>query len=154
MVINNRRPNITLLGLSVGVEGSGLSEWRTETTRDLGEAKAALESAAKSLSGEATATQVRSVWAAYARIEKSVAFIRLEIEEENPGRFIPLGRYAVPDERQAIQFALKRLSKGTDSFALGDFRLALKDLRDARNYLRAFLRRERLKRVRKGRVRS
>ncbi|MDG6988926.1 MAG: hypothetical protein JRN21_06325 [Nitrososphaerota archaeon] len=131
-----------------------MSEWRAETAGDLGEAKAALESVARSLSGEATAAQVRSVWAAYARIEKSIAFIRLEIEEENPGRFIPLGRYAVPDERQAMQFALKSLSKGADSFTLGDFRLALRDLRDARNYLRAFLRRERLKRVRKGRVRG
>lgn len=129
----------------------GASEWRIETAGDLADAKVGLESTAKSLSGEPTAAQVRSVWTAYVKIEKSIAFIRLELDEENPGRFIPLGRYSVPDERQALQFASKSLSKGSDSFSLGDFHLALKDLREARNYLRAFLRKERLKRARRAR---
>ena len=129
----------------------GASEWRVETAGDLADAKVGLESTAKSLSGEPTAAQVRSVWTAYVKIEKSIAFIRLELDEENPGRFIPLGRYSVPDERQALQFASNSLSKGSDSFSLGDFHLALKDLWEARNNLRAFLRKERLKRARRAR---
>ena len=89
---------------------------------------------------------------AYLEVEKSVAFNKFDLDEENPGRFIRLRNYAVPDERQALQFALKNLRKGAESFSLGDFRQALKELRESRNYLRALLREKRLKRARRARA--
>ena len=128
-----------------------MSGWREETASDLEDAGRKIESVLGSLSGEPTREQVRSVWAAYALVEKSVAFIRLDIDEENPGRFIRLRNYSVPDERQALQFALRNMRKGQENFSLGDFRQALKDLRESRNYLRALLREQRLKRARRAR---
>ncbi|MDE1852940.1 MAG: hypothetical protein KGI38_04225 [Thaumarchaeota archaeon] len=125
-----------------------MSEWRRETKADLADALSRVESALDSVSGEPSADQLRSVWVAYVKVEKSIAFIKFEIDEENPGRFIKLKVYAVPDERQALQFALKSLKKGSEDFALGDFTLALKNLRESRNYLRALLREKRLRRAR------
>ena len=129
-----------------------MSEWRGETAADLAEAAEMLRSALKSLSGEPSREQLRSVWLAYVKVEKSVAFIKFALDEENPGRFIRLKPYEVPDERQALQFALKSLKKGSDDFALGDFHQALKGLRESRNYLRALLRTKRLARARKARA--
>ena len=129
-----------------------MSEWRGETAADLAEAKELVESALGSLSGEPTKEQLRSVWLAYIKVEKSIAFIKIDIDEENPGRFIKLKPYRVPDERQALQFALKNLKKGSEDFAVGDFRQALKDLRESRNYLRALLREKRLARARRARA--
>ncbi len=128
-----------------------MSEWRDETSADLEAAGRLVESAIRGMAGEPSAEQLRSIWLAYLKIEKSVAFIKFDLDEESPGRLVRLKGYAVPDERQALQFALKNLRKGTDSFALGDFRQALKDLRESRNYLRALLREKRLKRARDAR---
>ena len=128
-----------------------MSVWREETASDLEDAGRKMETVLGSLSGEPTEEQVRSVWAAYSLVEKSVAFIKFDINEENPGRFIKLRNYSVPDERQALQFALRNLKKGRENFSLGDFRQALKDLRESRNYLRALLRQQRLKRARRAR---
>ena len=119
---------------------------------DLAEARERIESALKSMSGEPSRDELRSVWLAYIKVEKSIAFIKLDLEEENPGRFIKLKSYLVPDERQALQFTLKNLRKGSEDFALGDFRQALKNLREARNYLRAMLREKRLARTRRARA--
>ena len=130
---------------------SGVRNWREETALDLTDAARRIQSVLGSLSGEPSDEQVRSVWSAYSDVEKSIAFIRFDLDEENPGRFIKLRNYAVPDERQALQFALKNLMKGSDDFALGDFRQSLKGLREARNYLRALLREKRLRRARKAR---
>jgi hypothetical protein len=127
-----------------------VSEWRAETS-DLADAVRRIESTLKVMAGEPTAEQLRSVWLAYLLVEKSVAFIKFDLEEENPGRFIKLKAYSVPDERQALQFALKSLNKGTADFAVGDFTQALKNLRESRNYLRALLREKRLARARKAR---
>jgi hypothetical protein len=132
-------------------EGNAVSEWRAETSADLAEASRRLEGFLAEAKGEPTAVQVRSVWMAYLLVEKSVAFIKFDMDEENPGRFIKLKAYSVPDERQAVQFALKSLKKGTEDFTLGDFRQALKGLRESRNYLRALLREKRLARARKAR---
>jgi len=129
----------------------GVSAWRGETADDLAKAASTIDSVLGSLTGEPTDDQIRSVWSAYAEVEKSIAFIKFDLDEENPGRFIRLRSYAVPDERQALQFALKNLRKGTDAFRVGDFRQSLKDLREARNYLRALLREKRLRRARKAR---
>lgn len=129
-----------------------MSEWRSETSSDLAEAARRIESVLRSLSGEPRKEELLSVWLAYVKVEKSVAFIKFELEEENPGRFIKLKPYQVPDERQALQFALKNLKKGSDDFALGDFRQALRDLRESRNYLRALLRQKRLARARGARL--
>ena len=125
--------------------------WREETAADLSDAGKRIESLLGSLAGEPSDDQVRSVWSAYTEVEKSIAFIKFEMDEENPGRFVRLKSYVVPDERQALQFALKNLRKGTDAFRLGDFHQSLKDLREARNYLRALLREKRLRRARKAR---
>ena len=130
-----------------------MSEWRSETSSDLGEAKGLLESALSSISGEPTEDQMNSIWRAYVGVEKSIMFIRLDIHEENPGRFLKAKPYAVPDERQAIQFVLKYLKKGTESFELGDFVQSLKELRESRNYLRALLREKELGKARKSRTR-
>ena len=129
----------------------GVSVWRKETAADLADAAKRIESVLGSITGEPSDDQVRSVWTAYAKVEKSVAFIKFDLDEENPGRFVRFRNYAVPDERQALQFALKNLRKGTEAFQLGDFHQSLKDLREARNYLRAMLREKRLRRARKAR---
>jgi len=129
-----------------------VSEWRRETSADLADASMRIERMLRSVSGEPSTDEVRSVWTAYIEVEKSIAFIKFDMDEENPGRFIKLKTYVVPDERQALQFALKNMKKGAENFELGDFRLALKDLREARNYLRALLREQRLKRARKARA--
>jgi len=128
-----------------------VSEWRAETASDLTEAARRIETTLKTMAGEPTADQLRSVWMAYLLVEKSIAFIKFDLEEENPGRFIKLRAYSVPDERQALQFALKAMTKGTSDFAVGDFVQALKNLRESRNYLRALLREKRLARARKAR---
>lgn len=128
-----------------------MSEWRKETAADLAEAEARVEEALKSLSGEPSKDELRSVWLAYIKVEKSVAFIKFDLEEENPGRFVKLRPFEVPDERQAVQFALRGLKKGREDFAVGDFRQALKNLRESRNYLRALLRQKRLARARRAR---
>lgn len=125
-----------------------VSEWRRETHADLSAAMELLRSASAGVAGEPTREQMRSIWLAYMKVEKSIAFIRFEFDEENPGRFVKLRQYAVPDERQALQFAQKSLRKGMDGFVLGDFVQALRDLRESRNFLRALLREKRLKRVR------
>ena len=125
--------------------------WREETAADLTDAARIIESVIGSLAGEPSDDQIRSVWSAYAKVEKSVAFIKFDLDEENPGRFVRLRNYVVPDERQALQFALKNLRRGADAFYLGDFYQSLKDLREARNYLRALLREKRLRRARKAR---
>jgi hypothetical protein len=129
----------------------GASSWRRETTADLADAAIRIESVLGTITGEPTDDQVRSIWSAYVEVEKSVAFVKFDLDEENPGRFIRLKNYAVPDERQALKFALKNLKKGADAFQLGDFRQSLKDLREARNYLRALLRQKRLRRARMAR---
>ena len=138
-------------GLHAG-GAEGVSEWRGETSADLDDAGRRIESALEGIRGEPSQAQLKSVWMAYLEVEKSVAFIKFDLDEENPGRFIRLRNYAVPDERQALQFALKNLKKGADNFSLGDFRRALKDLRESRNYLRALLREKRLKRARRARA--
>ncbi len=116
-----------------------MSGWRDETSGDLKDAEARIGGLIAEVSGEPTGDQLRSVWRAYMEVEKSIVFIRVEIDEENPGRFVSLKQYAVPDERQALQFALKNLARGSESFTLGDFKQSLKELRESRNYLRAIL---------------
>ena len=133
------------------MDDPGVSGWREETGTDLADAERGIQAVLGSLSGEPSDEQVRSIWSAYSEVEKSIAFIKFDIDEENPGRFVKLRNYRVPDERQALQFALKNLKKGADDFALGDFRQSLKELREARNYLRALLREKRLRRTRNAR---
>ena len=118
---------------------------------DLADAALRLEAALASISGEPSEEQIRSVWIAYLKVEKSIGFIRLDLDEENPGRLVRLKQYDVPDERQALKFALNSLKKGSGDFSIGDFRQSLKGLRESRNYLRALLRAKRLKRARRAR---
>jgi len=132
-------------------EASSVSEWRDETAADIADAQKRIETLLGSMAGEPSGEQVGSVWMAYVKVEKSIAFIKFDLDEENPGRFIRLKSYSVPDERQALQFALRNLKKGAENFTLGDFRQSLKYLRESRNYLRALLRAKRLKRARDAR---
>ena len=127
-----------------------MSDWRDETRADLEDARVRITSLIPEVSGEPTAEQVSLIWRAYLDIEKSVAFIRVEIDEENPGRFVKLKHYSVPDERQALQFALRNLRKGLESFRLGDYLRSLSELREARNYLRALIRAKRRSRTKKA----
>ena len=131
--------------------GTALSAWREETASDLSDACRRIESVLGSLAGEPSGELVHSVWAAYVEVEKSIAFIKFELDEENPGRFIRLRAYSVPDERQSLTFALRSLKKGLENFRLGDLHQSLKDLRESRNYLRAMLREKRLRRARNAR---
>jgi len=121
----------------------GVSDWRSETRSDLKDAEERIVALIAEISGEPTKEQVHSIWRAYLDVEKSIVFIRVEIDEENPGRFVNAKQYSVPDERQALQFALKNLRKGSESFALGDYGGSLRQLREARNYLRLILRAKR-----------
>ncbi len=120
-----------------------MSGWRDETHADLKDAEDRIVALIAQISGEPTKEQVHSIWRAYLGVEKSIVFIRVEIDEENPGRFVKAKQYAVPDERQALQFALRNLRKGSESFVLGDYRSSLRELREARNYLRLILRAKR-----------
>ena len=129
-----------------------VSGWRGETLSDLKDAEERLDRLISEISGETTEEQVRSMWRAYIEIEKSILFIRVEIGEENPGRFVKFRKYFVPDERQALQFALRNLKKGSQGFILGDFKGSLRDLRESRSYIRATLRAKRRFRARSTRA--
>ena len=121
----------------------GVSLWREETYADLVDAEERINHLVREISGEPTAEQVRSISRAYLDVEKSIVFIRVEIDEENPGRFVKWRAYAVPDERQALKFAIRNLTKGRESFVIGDYKKSLHDLREARNYLRVLLKAKR-----------
>ena len=125
-----------------------MSSWRTETGADLDDAAQRIREVVDSISGEPTDVQLRSVWRAYLLVEKSIAFIKVELDEENPGAIVRMAAYSVPDERQALQFALRNLAKGIESFSVGDLGQSLRELRECRNYLRVLLRQKRLKRLR------
>ncbi|QQG49229.1 MAG: hypothetical protein HY247_02650 [archaeon] len=132
-----------------------MGNWREETASDLARAEEGLEGLVPEIRGEPTEEQERDIWLSYLRVEKSIAFIKVDTREENPGRFIKVRAYSVPDERQALQFALRNLKKGSASFRVGDFKQALRELRESRNYLRALLRelalrKERVRRARPG----
>ena len=129
-----------------------MSDWRDETRSDLEDAEGRIKSLISEISGEPTEEQVQSIWRAYVDVEKSVVFIKVEIDEENPGKFVKTKQYSVPDERQALQFALRSLREGSESFALGDFRRSLNELRKARNYLRATLIAKRRVKTRKAKA--
>jgi hypothetical protein len=129
-----------------------VSDWRDETRADLNDAQDRIKTLTAEISGEPTREQVHSIWRAYLDVEKSIVFIRVEIDEENPGRFVKAKQYSVPDERQALQFALRNLVKGSESFDLGDYRRSLTELREARNYLRMILMAKRRIRTREARA--
>jgi len=121
--------------------------WRQETRGDLARAAAQLDTLAAAISGSLSGDQVHSLWLSYLLVEKSVAFIKIELDEENPGRFIKQKPYEVPDERQAIAFALRHLAIATQGFDAGDLGGSLRELRESRNYLRVLLKRVRRQRL-------
>lgn len=133
---------------------SGSSDWVRETAGDLAAAEKTLSEASSSLSGEPDESQMSSIWEAYVLVEKSVAFIKAELGDENPGRFVNPKVYAVPDERQAVGFALRHLRTATETFGAGRLPESLKALRESRNYLRVLIRRKRLLRARNARTRG
>ena len=45
-----------------------MSEWRAETGADLADARARIESALGSLSGEPSRDELRSIWLAYVKV--------------------------------------------------------------------------------------
>ncbi len=115
------------------------TDWREETSSDLAEARSIISGLLPKVSGDLTEDQVTSAWTAYVLVEKSVFFIKVELDDENPGRFINVKPYVVPDERQALGFAMKKVASASEEFALGDLKRALKELREGRNYLRVLL---------------
>ncbi len=125
-----------------------MEDWVAETRRELQDAASRLDMLSSEISGEPDREQARSIWLSYLYVEKAVAFIKLEVGEENPGRFVNKKAYAVPDERQAVAFAAGHLKRGMTRFADGDFVESLKQLREARNYLRMLLRQLRLRKRR------
>ncbi len=125
------------------------SSWKVETTNDMKHARENLESLVSSITGEPTAAQLRVLWQAYLLEEKSVVFIKVELDDENPGRFINAKHYAVPDERQGVSFALRNLNEAMDRFDAGQLASSLKALRESRNYLRTLLKRKRRERLRR-----
>jgi hypothetical protein len=125
-----------------------VSSWRTETAGDLDDAAQRIRGVVDTVSGEPTDAELVSVWRAYLLVEKSIAFIKVELDEENPGALVKMTAYSVPDERQALQFALRNLAKGIESFRVGDLGQALRELRECRNYLRVLLRQKKLRRLR------
>lgn len=133
---------------------AGPGDWRRETGEDMKKAEALLSSLQSSLKGDPDERELRSIWQSYVMVEKSVAFIRVELNEENPGRFIKAKVYAVPDERQAVGFALKFLKTAIESFGAGRLVESLKALRESRNYFRVMLRQKRLLRARRARAAS
>lgn len=127
-------------------------DWRQETRRDLKRAAAQLSALAAAVSGSLSRDQVHALWLSYLLVEKSVAFIKIELDEENPGRFIKQKPYEVPDERQAIGFALRHLAVATQGFEAGDLGASLRELRESRNYLRVLLKRVRRQRLKSSKV--
>lgn len=128
-------------------------DWKERTTEDLKKAQADLESLGPSISGALSREQARTLWLSYLLVEKSVAFVKIELEDENPGRFIEPKRYTVPDERQAVAFSAGHLREAILRFNAGDLAASLIELRESRNYLRVLLkrvRRQRLKGVSKA----
>lgn len=121
-----------------------MKDWRAETAGDLAEARSRLQETLRTISGEPTKEQLHSVWLAYVDIEKSVFFVKVELDAESPGVFVKTSLYRVPDERQAIAFALRSLERGAESLASGDLLDCLGRLRESRNYLRVLLREKRL----------
>jgi len=128
-----------------------LSSWKQETAADLEESIRRIGEVVGTVKGEPSDDQMVSLWRAYLLVEKSVVFIKVDLDEESPGRIVKMGAYSVPDERQALQFALRNLTRGTESFALGDYVQALKELRESRNYLRVLIRKKKLSRLRRSR---
>ena len=127
-------------------------DWTKETAGDLAAAEKLLASTSSTLRGEPDRSQLASIWEAYVLVEKSVVFIKVELGEENPGRFVNAKVYVVPDERQAVEFALRHLRAAAESFGAGRLPESLKTLRESRNYLRVLLRRKRLLRARSARA--
>ena len=125
-----------------------MSSWKAETAADLEEANRRITEVVNLIRGEPSDLQLDSIWRAYLLLEKSVAFVKVELDAESPGRIVKIGAYTVPDERQALQFALRNMIKGSESFHLGNYAQTLKELREARNYLRVLLRRKNLARRR------
>lgn len=128
-----------------------MGDWREEVVADLRDASDRLEVLGRAISGEPTEEQLGSLWRAYLAVEKSVAMIKVELDEENPGRFVDTRAFAVPDERQAVSFAKAKLDSARASFAGGDLVGSLPTLREARNYLRVLLAEKRRLRARRAR---
>jgi hypothetical protein len=126
-----------------------VEDWKEETAADLRDAKSRLAPLLVSLSGDPTDEQLESIWRAYVDVEKSVVFVRVELDEENPGRFVNAKAYKVPDERQAVSFALNHLGEGARLFESGELARSLAELRESRNYLRVLLREKGLLRARR-----
>lgn len=129
-----------------------MEDWKEETTADLRDAESRLAPLLLSLSGEPTDEQLESIWRAYVDVEKSVVFVRVELDEENPGRFVNVRAYRVPDERQAVSFALNHLREGARLFESRELDGSLRELRESRNYLRVLLREKGLLKARRIRA--
>lgn len=129
-----------------------MDQWLRETVSELEEARRIIGAVVSELRGEPEDRHLADVWRAYLAVEKAVALVKVELEAESPGRVVSLKSFTVPDERQALGFASGQLARALVELKLGNLGLALKPLREARNYLRALLRAKRLASVRKARA--
>lgn len=121
--------------------------WRSRSVKELADAATALLALEKEVGGPLTESQMNGLWRCYLSVEKSVAFVKLELDEDQElGRFVNKKAYVVPDERQALLFAAESLNSGLGYLRTGELEEALKRLRESRNYLRMLLRRAKLSR--------
>jgi hypothetical protein len=118
--------------------------WLEGAEAELDGARVLLESLAEEVQARPTEAQLRGIWTCYLSVEKIVAFVKLELEEESPGRFVDKKAYTVPDEGQALTIAARSLGVGTAALKAGNLHDGLNALRESRNYLRMLLRKERL----------
>ena len=133
---------IASTGWTTDVDG-----WRSKTEGELAEAATSLLALEKEVGGPLTDSQMNRLWRCYLSVEKSVVFVKLELDEDQElGHLVNKKAYVVPDERQAIRFAAESLNSGLSFFRTGELEEALKRLRESRNYLRMLLRRTRLAR--------
>ena len=116
-------------------------DWKEEVESDLASALRRLDALAPEISGSMSGGQLRELWRCYLSVEKCVAFVKLELDEEGGARFVNRKAYTVPDDRQAVSFAAGSLRAGLADVRAGSLSAGLRSLRDSRNYLRMLLRR-------------
>jgi hypothetical protein len=111
---------------------------------DLRDALGVLERLVPNMSGAIGEEDLQALWRCYLSVEKSILFIKLELDDEGVGRFVNKKAYSVPDDRQAVAFAAASLRTGLASLGRGDLPGSLKPLRESRSYMRMLLRRKSL----------
>jgi hypothetical protein len=120
-----------------------MDSWLDETQQELRAAEVNLNNLREGLVHEhPTERDLAEIWKCYLAVEKAVVYIKVELDEENPGRFVNTKAYIVVDERDALRSAREYLTEGISSIQKGELKPALRALRESRNYLRMLLKRK------------